>query len=474
MILKRNFDHSILDFRKALLKEEGICYFPPRKNTSTKEKHTTQASDQPENQQKPQNSRKYPVPKPRTENLKELYDIERETESESEKVLTSSSLVTHEGNKSPQFAKSKEEIIHKIIQETKPETKSYLSPNNKSNNKPNEIEKESSKNKASSKQGSVIEETKKMEKKILREKSRRKNAVGRPANTLNLNDVESKIREKVIRDKYIAKENMRSNDNRQEETIYMHGQKRQEDKFVLVENPNARPNPKSSPLYYKSKYEKPREESKLLESTTSVGQKSINLQNYSGAYTNLTPPQISTSRREAFNMSQRPEDSDRRRYEDHNNENYLGMLDIANSFLNSPLMNQLSGFEKSSGLSLKDSSHQTKNNYSNSRVGTFEVKSSRDRKSPYHSEIEEYNRNQDSMQNRYQEWNSGYRSEYVKSNSNLKESGNNRKYYAEPTKDSSNNFFKLIISGIFNREENSSLASSNFSNFLNEEMRGKT
>jgi len=134
-----------------------------------------------------------------------------------------------------------------------------------------------------------------------------------------------------------------------------------------------------------------------------------------------------------------------------------GILDIANSFLNSPLMQHISNIDSS----LKESRN------SNAARPPADLKSSNGfgRSLNGVSDIEEDGRLQSSngfQQSRYSNWgNSNYQPDKsVRSTNSILKDSTNRKYGEKDLKSSCN------------KDGASSLASSNFSNFLNEDMKG--
>jgi hypothetical protein len=153
---------------------------------------------------------------------------------------------------------------------------------------------------------------------------------------------------------------------------------------------------------------------------------------------------MSTSRGGNYDIPSRPDEyPSRKNFEDpgeSSSEHRQGMLDIANSFLNSPLMNQLSGMGGSSGLSLKESSAGLKKNYSSAKVGiSYDTgRSASNQKSPMGKyDYDEEPRIYDTYhQQKFSDWAGHQKNDISKNHSYLKDS-NNKKSFDYPIKESS-------------------------------------
>jgi len=145
-----------------------------------------------------------------------------------------------------------------------------------------------------------------------------------------------------------------------------------------------------------------------------------------------------------------------------------GMLDIANNFLNSPLMQHLSNIDiRNLDTSMKDSIFNTnlkpqKNTDSLMFTGGIEYKTT--------LEGEDEGRLRQSGnglgQSRNSKWdNADYQLEKNKANTSILKDSTNRRFRDNMSKEIGN-------TNVYDKEGPNSLASSNFSNFLSDEMKG--
>jgi len=246
-------------------------------------------------------------------------------------------------------------------------------------------------------------------------------------------NVESKIRDEVKYHKELSKQYKKMKQSIQEYTDNVNekfsnassSQRREKDKFVLVEKDDQKA---VSRLYQfgPSSYRP----SGLFDSTSSP-QKSLYLKASSSQYSNKSPSYGASSARynkeSQENLSQSKNSGGR---------NGGGMLDIANSFLNSPFMQHLSNLDAKSSRISPDSSINKKidrSDYIDLIKNNKNLKTSfEERRSPKKSNYTSYKmedaRAGDITQNysKYSNWVGNYKQEKGNSSSILKESDNKR------------------------------------------------
>lgn len=216
--------------------------------------------------------------------------------------------------------------------------------------------------------------------------------------------------------------------------------------------------------------------SKLLDSASSA-RKSMNIPHYSGHLLERTGDE---------NMSaakQRTKNEDFSYYKSLGGDNQGGILEIANSFLNSPLMQHLSNID---GKDSETSSPQ-ENSKKLLKVTNFDTRSppgyikSPNKRYGVDDELRRLepqsakNYRNITHQHKYSDWVGVYKTENEgkDSYSLLKES--DQKRFAENlSKDSSNIilFLNKLSGAYYNKDDTSSLTSSAFTNYLDDEMKG--
>jgi len=171
-------------------------------------------------------------------------------------------------------------------------------------------------------------------------------------------------------------------------------------------------------------------------------------------------------------------------------ENQGGILDIANSFLNSPLMQHLSNIDsKDSEETSKDSSpnaEHSKHLATHPRVQNFDSKSPSGfiRSPNKRYEIEDDLRRIEpqsvknypiSHQHKYSDWVGVYKTDEGKESYSMLKESDNKRYTENLSKDSRTltSPFYLIsnLGAYYSKDDTSSLSSSAFSNYLNDEMK---
>lgn len=283
------------------------------------------------------------------------------------------------------------------------------------------------------------------------------------------NEVESKIKDEVQYHKKLSKqykkmkESMKNYDNYDYTNEEASGSSSQKNfnghEYDMAERderhaPRHRQSQEMS--YYQSHYY---DNSKLLDSASSA-RKSMNLPRYSNQFLDRTVDYpTSAAKQRRTEMTAKNEDLSY--YRSLGGENQGGILDIANSFLNSPLMQHLSNIDsKDSDETSKDSSpnaEHSKHLASNTRVHHFDSKSPSGfiRSPNKRYEIEEDLRrlepqsvkNKISHQHKYSDWVGVYKADEGKENYSMLKESDNKRYTEGPSKDSSNLgiFFRPII-----------------------------
>jgi len=301
--------------------------------------------------------------------------------------------------------------------------------------------------------------------------------------------VESKIRDEVKYHKELSRQYKKMKKSIQDYSDNTHDKfsnasssrrrdrEKEKEKFVLVEKDEPSGLIHQHPLGQTlSNYQR----SGLMESSSSP-QRSFYLKQSSGQYSNKSPTySISLARSKRSDIPEQNEN-----FSNSQSKNSAsasrgfggGMLDIANSFLNSPFMQHLSNMDgKSSQISPGSSLHPSnsdRHHYREQNTGNFDNRHHQpieQRRSPKKVTYATYSREEDirpreTHQNysRYSDWVGNYKADKGTNNSILRESGNRR--YAD-------DFGKESVSMYQNKNEGASFTSSNFSNFLNDEMKG--
>ena len=241
--------------------------------------------------------------------------------------------------------------------------------------------------------------------------------------------VESKIRDEIKYHKELSKQYKKMRQSIQEyaesatEKFSNASSSQRKDKFVLVEKEDQRGFNRLYPFGQSSSY-KP---SGLLDSTSSP-QKSLYFKQSASQYSNKSPSysiSLARSKQENHeNLSQSKNSGGR---------GLGGMLDIANSFLNSPFMQHLSNLDARSSQMSPDSSvnkktDRTEYNDSSTKNGNYRTPFE-ERKSPKKVTYRmEEPRNREFSQNysKYSEWVGNYKNDKGNSSSILKDSENRR------------------------------------------------
>lgn len=298
-------------------------------------------------------------------------------------------------------------------------------------------------------------------------------------------EVESKIKDDVNYHKELSrqykkmKNNMRQYDSQMDEDLSASSSQRYSNhpdkfEFVAPKETGYRHRQSQDSSRYQSAYYN---NSHLLESASSVA-KSINMQRSPNHLLERTGDYNMSATRHRRTENARNEDGSY--YKSIAGENQGGILDIANSFLNSPLMQHLSNIDSrhSEDDSSKGSSSQgehSKRHVSNVRVTTFDSKSpSLFPKSPAkrYEGVDESRRLEPhssqnlrpaSHQHKYSDWVGVYKPDNVKTHQSIVLKDSDNKRYADYGSKDSRMFG--------DKDDTSSMTSSAFSNFLNDEMK---
>jgi len=303
-----------------------------------------------------------------------------------------------------------------------------------------------------------------------RDRSRSRNMrVGNQTHVCDLKNVSSKIKDEISYHKELSRQYKKMRQNIHQYDGYVDvidaSQDLNKDKFELVEPRQPYPaqyyrnlraqqsqaqtrNNRPSHLEESGKSQNYQDNSKLLDSVSSA-QRSLNIGSYANRY-DRTPPNHSTSGIGGGRRDDRNEDFSN--YKQSGETHGGGILDIANSFLNSPLMHHLSNMDnQNSDISSKESSNPNtlKKNYSNVNINNFDPKSpsgfTRSPNNRYENEDESKVIEGGRHRHKYSDWVGSYQFDNRADQSNLKDS-TNRRYGDYPSKDSSKslNYFFLI------------------------------
>jgi len=269
------------------------------------------------------------------------------------------------------------------------------------------------------------------------------------------NDVESKIKDEVQYHKKLSKqykkmkESMKNYDNydsyAQEEMSGSSSQKNfnTQDYEMAERDERFAPKHKQSQemSYYQSGYY---DNSKLLDSASSA-RKSMNLPRYSNQLLDRTVDYNASAAKQR--RTEMTKNEDLSYYRSLGGENQGGILDIANSFLNSPLMQHLSNIDsKDSEETSKDSSPNA--DHSKPRVQNFDSKSPSGyvRSPNKRYEIEDDLRRLEpqsvknypiSHQHKYSDWVGVYKTDEGKDSYSMLKESDNKRYTENLSKDSS-------------------------------------
>jgi len=304
------------------------------------------------------------------------------------------------------------------------------------------------------------------------------------------NDVESKIKDEVQYHKGLSQQYKKMKENMKQYDSYIDNEASQSSRGFAENHREHKTMPRHRLSQETSRYQSGYyDNSKLLDSASSA-RKSMQIPHYSGHLLERTGDEnMSAAKHRKTEMTAKNEDFSY--YKSLGGDNQGGILDIANSFLNSPLMQHLSNIDsKDSETSSKVSSTPEENSKKLLRVTNF------DSRSPpgfIKSPNKRYGVDEDlrrlepqsaknyrpiTHQHKYSDWVGVYKTENdgKDSYSLLKESDHKR--FAENlSKDSSN--FPFLFSdlkytgGYYSKDDTSSLTSSAFTNYLDDEMKGK-
>lgn len=444
------------------MKEEGVIYFPQNQQNQTsplREKDWNKIPARSYSHSKV-NQKESQMPYQGTFAVRKLSDNEDHMRQD---LMYEPNRDYREFNKSPKFAQVKENISGRIktspTNDMRPERDTEVSYRNPIP-KPQKSKGSGFKsNKTTNADSQKSAQAKKVKQKILRDKAmnvgrgNRSTHAERPS-TNEFNHVESKIRDEVKYHKELSKQYKKMKQSIQEYTD--HGTEKfsnassslrdqnRGDKFLFVEKDDERGYVHQYPLEQSRGYTHP---SGIGESSSS--QRSMYLKESSSQYSNKSPSySISLARSRRSEMPV------------HNDNNLSqskysavkgngGMLDIANSFLNSPFMQHLSNLDAkhshlTSGTSSinPSASASMRGHYDEEHTGAYGQRTQGNyRRSPH---LEDESRMRETNQNySKQSEHVPYRSQRAarkEHSSMLRESGNQR--YAEYIgKEQGNNFF---------------------------------
>jgi len=305
------------------------------------------------------------------------------------------------------------------------------------------------------------------------------------------NEVESKIKDEVQYHKGLSQQYKKMKENMKQYDSYIGDEgsasASQRDFYENDREPKTmhRHRLSQETSRYKSDYY---DNSKLLDSASSA-RKSINIPHYSGhLLERVVDENMSAAKHRKTEVIGRGEEFSY--YKSLGGDNQGGILDIANSFLNSPLMQHLSNIDsKDSETSSKVSSTPEENSKKLLRVTNFDTRSppgfikSPNKRYGVDDDLRRIepqsakNYRSTNQQHKYSDWVGVYKTENEgkDSYSLLKES--DQKRFAEHlSKDSSNKVYICwfnYIGGYYSKDDTSSLTSSAFTSYLDDEMKGK-
>jgi len=299
-------------------------------------------------------------------------------------------------------------------------------------------------------------------------------------NKSNFKNVDSKIKDEINYHKELSKQyrkmkqNMGNFDDLQDELLGSSTRR------AFSKEPSKYPEEYTdlNPFEESSRYNRQNpygaSSSRGFENSNSALKSSLTTQQLSGNFAEKTPAQQPSRANKFEGGAWRNEDVKEYNYTE---ESKGGMLDIANNFLNSPLMQHLSNIDiRNLDTSMKDSIFNTnlkpqKNTDSLMFTGGIDYKGTT---TTYEGEDEARLRQSGNGlgQSRNSKWdNADYQLEKNKVNASILKDSTNRRFRDNMSKEISGNP-NNNNNNVYDKEGPNSLASSNFSNFLSDEMKG--
>jgi len=425
-----------------------------------------------------------------------LFSMSRPNELNTFDSTPTSDFSSDNRTKSPQFAQlahTKEDIMNNMLmaaQHNEKENIKNLASNTfgkQNKDQKSEQKKQASKQKSNKKP--VKQQTQTQIQKSSQNSQRNSNIKKKTgystSHTLDLRNVESKIKGEIEYHKNLSRQqkmmanNYNSYNSNSDYNSQASSSQRPTMEFVLVEKEN--PHGYRSNRLEDSTRVRPEqyyETSTLLESSVNQQRSLIN-NYYSNPYPERIPSQYPSTSRNVYIPDHLPSQrTNEFSASKSSRDTHRGILDIADNFLSSPLMQHLADGKSSTYSSQNLSQNNTmRKELSHTRFNGEDLKSPDGyQRSPFkRNELEDDQRQfEPHHQYRYSDW-GVYKpdtSKITASTSTLKDFIDKR-YSYYPYKESSKGIaMRNNLIGILQRDDSSSLASSNFSNFLNDEMKG--